>query len=48
MNKFDKLIELITYSPTRTDFTFRRSDGTEYVLKREKGKEDRYRELVHD
>ena len=47
-HKFDVLVELITYSTERTDYTFRRTDGTEYVLERTKGEEDRWRELVHD
>ena len=47
-HKFDALVELITYSTERTDYTFRRPDGTEYVLERTKGEEDRWRELVHD
>jgi len=44
----DKLIELITYTPARTDYHFQRLDGTVYVLEREKGKEDKWIELVHD
>ena len=47
-HKFAALVELITYSTERTDYTFRRPDGTEYVLERTKGEEDRWRELVHD
>ena len=47
-HKFDVLVELVTYSTERTDYTFRRPDGTEYVLERTKGEEDRWRELVHD
>ncbi len=46
-DKFDALVELITYSTTRTDYTFRRNDGTEYVLEREKGKEDKYYEKTN-
>ena len=47
-HKFDVLVELVTYSTERTDYTFRRPDGTEYVLERTKGEEDRWRALVHD
>ena len=43
-HKFDKLIELVTYSTDRTNYVFMRSDGSLYVLEREKGKDDVYYE----